>query len=65
MNALTEQQQERRNEMNFLLEFQANWLLALIQMVARMFILFALAVLVWWLSIVITDLFKRLKTGIK
>lgn len=51
--------------MNFLLEFQANWALALIQMVARMFILFALAVLVWWLSIVITDLIKRLKTGIK
>lgn len=37
---------------------------ALLQMILYVFILFSLAVLSWWLAIVITDLKKKLlKTG--
>jgi hypothetical protein len=51
--------------MGFLTEPQIAWFPALLQTISYVFILFAGAVLVWWMSIVITDLIKRLKTGIK
>lgn len=50
--------------MEFLFEPQIAWLPALLQLIAYVFILFALSVLMWWGSIVITDLIKRLKTGV-
>ena len=50
--------------MEFLTEIQLAWLPALLQLIAYVFILFALAVAFWWGSIVITDLYKRLKTGV-
>ena len=51
--------------MNFLTETYVAWLPALLQLIAYVFILFATAVTFWWVSIVITDLIKRLKTGVK
>ena len=49
--------------MKFLTEFQATWWMWWLQMFAYILILTTLAVIGWWLSIVITDLIKRLKTG--
>lgn len=49
--------------MEFLTEVQIAWLPALLQLIAYIFILFALAVSFWWGSIVVSDLIKRLRTG--
>jgi hypothetical protein len=51
--------------MDFLTNTYVEWLPALLQLIAYVFILFAGAVLFWWVSIVVTDLIKRLKTGVK
>ena len=58
-------QQKEKIKMEFLTEIQIAWLPALLQLIAYVFILFALAVTFWWGSIVITDLYKRLKTGVR
>ena len=51
--------------MEFLTEIHTAWLPALLQLIAYMFILFAVSVVGWWASIVVTDLIKSLKTGVR
>lgn len=51
--------------MEFLFEPQIAWLPALLQLIAHISMLFALAVAFWWGSIVVSDLIKRLKTGVR
>lgn len=49
--------------MEFLTETQVAWLPALLQLISYMLILLALSVLIWWGSIVVSDLIKQLRTG--
>lgn len=51
--------------MEFLTDVHIAWLPAMLQMMGYMFILFTVAIVGWWGSIVVSDLYKRLKTGVR